>query len=182
IDVKLKDALGRYWQCATIQCDFTLPERFDMTYVGQDGNKHRPVMLHRVILGAIERFLGVLIEHYAGAFPTWLAPEQARIVTITDDHAAFAGEAHDFLRGSGIRAEVDLRNEKLGQKIRQAQEDKVPYALVVGDREVEDGTVNIRALGGEKLGSLTLDQTLDMILRDCREPFKRGGMSYNLFD
>jgi threonyl-tRNA synthetase len=182
IDVKLKDALGRYWQCATIQCDFTLPERFDMTYVGRDGNRHRPVMLHRVILGAIERFLGVLIEHYAGAFPTWLAPEQARIVTITDDHADFAREAHDFLRKSGIRAEVDLRNEKLGQKIRQAQEDKVPYALVVGDREVGEGTVNIRALGGEKLGSLTLDQTLDMILRDCREPFKRGGMSYNLFD
>ena len=182
IDVKLKDALDRYWQCATIQCDFTLPERFDMTYVGQDGNRHRPVMLHRVILGAIERFLGVLIEHYAGAFPTWLAPEQARIVTITDDHAAFAQEAHDFLRGSGIRTETDLRNEKLGQKIRQAQEDKIPYALVIGDREVEDRTVNIRALGGEKLGSLTLEQTLDMILRDCREPFKRGGMSYSLFD
>jgi threonyl-tRNA synthetase len=182
IDVKLKDALGRYWQCATIQCDFTLPERFDMTYVGRDGERHRPVMLHRVILGAIERFLGVLIEHYAGAFPTWLAPVQARIVTITDDHAPFAEEVHDYLRGSGVRAETDLRNEKLGQKIRQAQEDKIPYALVVGDQEIKDRTVNIRALGGEKLGSLTLEQALDMIYRDCREPFKRGGMTYSFFD
>jgi threonyl-tRNA synthetase len=182
IDVKLKDALDRFWQCATIQCDFTLPERFDMTYVGQDGERHRPVMLHRVILGAIERFLGVLIEHYAGAFPTWLAPVQARVLTITDDHAPFAREAQEYLQGSGIRAESDLRNEKLGQKIRQAQMEKIPYALVVGDQEVRDRTVNVRALGGDKLGSLTLAETLDMLSSDCREPFKRGGITYSCFD
>ncbi len=181
IDVQLKDALNRYWQCATVQCDFTLPERFDMTYVGSDGEKHRPVMLHRVILGAIERFLGVLIEHFAGWFPVWLAPEQARVLPITDDHGPFAQKVLEYLREAGIRAEADMRNEKLNQKIRNAQLEKVPYALVVGDREVREETVNIRLRGGQQLGSLTLEQTRNRIVSDCQEPFKRGGMRYSFF-
>jgi threonyl-tRNA synthetase len=124
--VKLKDALERRWQCATIQCDFTLPERFDLTYVGADGERHRPVMLHRVILGALERFIGVLIEHYAGAFPSWLAPVQAVVVTVTDRQLEFARNVHAELRALGVRVELDERNEKLGFKIREAQMQKIP--------------------------------------------------------
>ena len=141
IDVKLQDALGREWQCATIQCDFTLPERFDLSYIGPDGEKHRPVMLHRVILGSIERFIGILIEHYAGAFPLWLAPEQVRIVTVTEAHNAYGAEVEKALREADIRVSADLRNEKLGKKIREAQLEKIPYMLVIGDQEVAAGTV-----------------------------------------
>ena len=141
IDVKLEDALGRQWQCATIQCDFTLPERFDLSYIGADGEKHRPVMLHRVILGSIERFIGILIEHYAGAFPLWLAPEQVRIVTVTEAHNAYGARVEAALREADIRVTADLRNEKLGRKIREAQLEKIPYMLVIGDQEVAAGTV-----------------------------------------
>ncbi len=179
IDVKLKDALGRKWQCATIQCDFTLPVRFDLTYIGADGEKHRPVMLHRVILGAIERFLGVLIEHYAGAFPTWLSPVQAKILNITDEQKEYAEKVYNTLREAGIRIEKDLRNEKLGLKIREAQLEKIPYVLVVGNREVKDGTVNVRLRGGKSLGAKTIKEVVDIIKQDCMEPFKRGGMSYS---
>ncbi|WP_167942434.1 threonine--tRNA ligase [Desulfobaculum xiamenense] len=178
IDVKLHDCLGREWQCSTIQVDFTLPERFDMVYIGEDGERHRPVMVHRAIMGSVERFIGVLTEHFAGAFPTWLAPVQARILTVTDAQHEFAEKARLFLREHGIRVEADLRNEKLGYKVREAQLEKVPYLLVVGDKEVEAQGVNVR-LRGENLGLKTLEETVNMVLEDCREPFKRGGMSYS---
>ena len=182
IDIKLKDALERKWQCATIQCDFTLPERFDLYYIDKDGERRRPVMLHRVILGSVDRFIGVLIEHFAGGLPTWLSPVQARILTVTDAQNDFAQEALATLRSHGIRAEADLRNEKLGYKVREAQLEKIPYVLVVGDKEVEAKGVNIRRLGGENVGLKSLEETVAMVLADCQEPFKRGGMSYSFND
>ncbi|MCD6581630.1 MAG: threonine--tRNA ligase [Desulfuromusa sp.] len=156
IDVKLKDALDREWQCATIQCDFTLPERFDLTYVGADGEKHRPVMLHRVILGSIERFIGVLIEHYAGNFPLWLSPVQAIVLNVTDNQSQYAQQVFEQLREAGIRVELDVRNEKLGFKIREAQLAKIPYMLVIGDREVEGQTVAPRFRDGTNLDSVSV--------------------------
>lgn len=179
IDIKLKDALDRRWQCATIQCDFTLPERFDLAYTGQDGERHRPVMLHRVVLGAVERFLGVLIEHTSGAFPTWLSPVQARILTVTDAHDAHAALVLESLRDAGIRAEADTRNEKLGYKVREAQIEKIPYMLVIGDQELEKSGVNVRLRSGENLGLKGVDEVARLILDDCQAPFKRGGMRYN---
>ena len=154
IDIKLRDALDRRWQCATIQCDFTLPERFDLTYVAADGEKKRPVMVHRVVLGAIERFIGVLIEHYAGNFPVWLSPVQAIIVTVTDNQIHYAQEVYDTLRAAGMRVQKDFRNEKLGFKIREAQLQKIPYMLVIGDKEVETGTVAPRFRDGKNLTSM----------------------------
>ncbi len=165
IDVKLNDALGREWQCATIQCDFTLPERFDLTYVGADGQKHRPVMLHRVILGSIERFISVLIEHYAGAFPLWLAPVQAMVMNITDAQASYLADVHKTLLDGGIRAEKDLRNEKIGFKIREAQLQKIPYMLVAGNREMEAGTVSVRSRDKGDLGVMSVESVAGM-LRD----------------
>jgi threonyl-tRNA synthetase len=178
IDIKLKDALGRSWQCTTIQCDFTLPERFDLTYIGEDGEKHRPVMLHRAMLGAIERFMGVVIEHFAGAFPAWLAPVQARILNITDSQAEFARECHRELRSRGIRSELDLRNEKLGYKVREAQLEKIPYILVIGDKEMEEGGINVRLRNGKNLGMKAPQEVADIIIEDGEQPFKNGGMSY----
>ncbi len=179
IDIKLKDALDRRWQCATIQCDFTLPERFDLVYTDSDGERKRPVMLHRVILGAVERFVGVLIEHTAGAFPTWLAPVQARILTVTDAQDEFAVQALARFKDAGIRAELDDRNEKLGFKVREAQMEKIPYMLVIGDKEKELGSVNVRLRSGENLGVKTVDEVISLVEADCREPFTRGGMSYS---
>jgi threonyl-tRNA synthetase len=167
IDFKLKDALKRKWQCATIQCDFTLPERFDLTYVGEDGERHRPVMLHRVILGAIERFMGVLIEHYAGAFPVWLSPVQAIIVTVTDKHIPYGQEVYRQLVDAGVRVEGDFRNEKLGYKIREAQVQKVPYMLVIGDREVEARQVSPRQRDGGNLGAVSVDEFIKLIADKC---------------
>ncbi len=163
IDVKLKDALDREWQCATIQCDFTLPERFDLTYVGKDGEKHRPVMLHRVIVGSIERFIGVLIEHYAGNFPLWLSPVQAVVVNVTDNQADYVKQVESRLREAGIRVQSDLRNEKLGFKIREAQMSKIPYMLVVGDREMEEGKVTPRFRDGKSLEPMTVDEFIRYI-------------------
>jgi threonyl-tRNA synthetase len=163
IDIKLRDALDRRWQCATIQCDFTLPERFDLTYVDADGEKKRPVMVHRVILGAIERFIGVLIEHFAGNFPTWLAPVQAIIVTVTDNQIPYAQSAFDTMRAAGIRVQKDFRNEKLGFKIREAQLQKIPYMLVVGDKEVESGLVTPRYRDGKNLEGMTPEQFVSFI-------------------
>lgn len=157
IDIKLRDCLDRRWQCATIQCDFTLPERFDLTYVTSDGEKKRPVMVHRVILGSIERFIGVLIEHYAGNFPLWLAPVQAIVVTVTDNQIAYAQEVFKQLRTAGIRVQEDLRNEKLNFKIREAQLQKIPYMLVIGDKEVEQGTVTPRYRDGKNLQAMSPD-------------------------
>ncbi len=179
IDIKIKDALDRRWQCATVQCDFTLPERFDLTYVGEDGEKHRPVMLHRVILGSIERFMGVLIEHFAGAFPVWLAPEQARVLTVTDAHQPHAEKVLRFLREQGIRASVDLRNEKLGYKVREAQLERIPYMFIVGDKEVEADGVSVRVRAGADVGFVTLPDAAKLIRDAAQEPFKRGGMSYS---
>ena len=168
IDIKLRDALDRRWQCATIQCDFTLPERFDLTYVDADGEKKRPVMVHRVILGAIERFIGVLIEHYAGSFPTWLAPVQAIIVTVTDNQIPYAQAAFDTLRAAGVRVQKDFRNEKLGFKIREAQLQKVPYMLVVGDKEVESGLLAPRYRDGKNLEGMTPDQFVSFIAAETK--------------
>ncbi len=151
IDIKLKDALDRRWQCATIQCDFTLPERFDLHYIAPDGEKKRPVMVHRVILGAIERFIGVLIEHYAGSFPLWLSPVQAIVLTVTDNHIPYAQDVLAHLRGAGTRIQGDFRNEKLSFKIREAQLQKIPYMLVIGDKEMEHGTVTPRYRDGKNM-------------------------------
>jgi len=167
IDIKLKDALDRKWQCATIQCDFTLPERFDLTYVGSDGEKHRPVMVHRVVLGAIERFIGVLIEHYAGNFPLWISPVQAVVLNVTDNQAGYAEEVCRRLREEGLRVKVDLRNEKLGFKIREAQMEKVPYMLVTGDREMECGQVAPRHRSGENLAPMTVEEFVAFIKAEC---------------
>lgn len=180
IDIKLKDALERCWQCSTIQCDFTLPERFDLVYTGQDGARHRPVMLHRVILGALERFLGILVEHHAGAFPAWLAPVQVQVLTVTDAQNEWARRACAELQAGGLRVESDLRNEKLGYKVREAQLQKIPYMLVVGEREAKAETVNVRTRTGENLGEKSLEEVVRMIRQECAEPFKRGGMPYHL--
>lgn len=168
IDFKIKDALGRKWQCATIQCDFTLPERFDLTYVGPDGTRHRPVMLHRVILGAIERFMGVLIEHYAGAFPVWLSPVQAQVMTVTEKQVPYAEKVCMELREAGIRVERAFSNDKLGYKIREAQLQKIPYMLVVGDREVAEGKVSPRKRDGQNLGAMTPQEFVTLVNEDCR--------------
>ncbi|HAS88320.1 MAG TPA: threonine--tRNA ligase, partial [Desulfovibrio sp.] len=176
IDIIIKDALERRWQCATIQCDFTLPERFDLSYVGEDGERHRPVMLHRVILGSIERFIGVLLEHTGGALPAWLSPVQAKILTVTDSQNEFAQKVLQFLREKGIRAEVDDRNEKLGYKVREAQLEKIPYMLVIGDKEVAAESVNVRARDGEDPGLKSLEEAAELISTAIDEPFKRGGM------
>ncbi len=169
IDFKLKDALKRKWQCATIQCDFTLPDRFDLSYIGQDGEKHRPVMLHRVILGAIERFMGVLIEHYAGAFPLWLSPVQAVLVTVTDAQIPYGEAVYRKMIDAGIRVERDFRNEKLGYKIREGQMQKTPYMLVIGDREVQTETITPRMRDGKNLDAMTVETFIDLVKDECRQ-------------
>ncbi|MCD8115545.1 MAG: threonine--tRNA ligase [Oscillospiraceae bacterium] len=156
LDFHLEDSLGRTWQCGTVQLDFQMPERFDLEYVGADGEKHRPVMIHRVVLGSIERFIGVITEHFAGAFPTWLSPVQVKILPITDRTHEYAKEVAAKLEAAGVRTEVDLRNEKLGFKIREAQMEKVPYKLVVGDKEAAEGTVAVRTREADK-GAMSLD-------------------------
>ena len=163
IDFHIKDSIGRTWQCGTIQLDMMLPEKFDLTYVGEDGQKHRPIMLHRVVYGSIERFIGILIENYAGAFPVWLAPVQVKILPITDKHHDYAYELKKKLFDQGIRVEVDARNEKMGYKIREAQVKKIPYALVVGDQEVADGTVNVRKYGEKDSATMKADEFLAMV-------------------
>ncbi|MGD9073672.1 MAG: threonine--tRNA ligase [Desulfobacteraceae bacterium] len=163
IDVKLKDALERKWQCATVQCDFTLPERFDLTYIDRDGQKHRPVMIHRVILGALERFIGVLIEHYGGAFPTWLSPVQATVLTVTDRNIAHGEKLLKSLLDAGIRAEADFRNEKLSLKVREAQLQKIPYMLIIGDRESDKGGVTPRLRSGKNLPFMMGDEFVALI-------------------
>ena len=157
IDVKIKDAIGRSWQCSTIQVDFNEPERFDITFVGQDNQPHRPIMIHRALLGSLERFLGVLIEHYAGAFPLWLAPVQAVVLPIADRHQEYARKVAERLKTEGFRADVDDRNEKTGYKIREAQMQKIPYMLVVGDREAEAGAVSVRSRSEGDKGAVALD-------------------------
>ena len=156
IDVKIKDAIGRVWQCSTIQVDFNEPERFDLTYVGQDNAQHRPIMIHRALLGSLERFMGVLIEHYAGAFPLWLAPVQAMVIPIADRHVGYAEKVAADLKADGFRVQVDDRNEKTGYKIREAQLHKIPYMLVVGDREEESGAVSVRSRAEGDKGAVSV--------------------------
>ncbi len=169
IDVKLKDALGRNWQCATIQCDFALPERFDLVYIGKDGEKHRPAMLHRTILGAIERFIGILIEHHAGAFPVWLAPVQAKILTVTDRGIPFGQRVLGELKAAEVRVEGDFRNEKLGLKVREAQLEKIPYMLIIGDKESEQECVTARQRSGQNLPFMKVQEFVDLIGDDCKK-------------
>jgi threonyl-tRNA synthetase len=157
IDIHIKDALGRTWQCTTIQFDFNLPGRFDMTFVGEDGHEHRPYVVHRALLGSIERFFGILVEHYAGAFPVWLMPVQAMVIPIADRHNAYAQQVLDQLQKAGIRAEADLSTDRMNAKIRKAQVQKIPYMLVIGDREIEAEQVNLRQRDGKKPGAMSLD-------------------------
>jgi threonyl-tRNA synthetase len=173
IDVKLKDALQRRWQCATIQCDFTLPERFDLTYIGPDGGKHRPVMLHRVILGSLERFLGVLVEHFAGAFPVWLAPVQVILLPITDRVHTYAQEVAALMRETDLRVEVDVRPETLRYKIREAQLQKIPYMVVLGDREAAHRTLSPRLRDGTELKDIALETFLGRLKEESRIPSPR---------
>ena len=168
IDVKLKDALGREWQCATIQVDFAMPDRFELAYIGADGEKHRPVMVHRVILGAMERFIGVLIEHFAGAFPTWLAPVQVILLTVTDPQIPYAENIYQRLLQAGIRVERDFRNEKLGLKIREAQLQKIPYMVVLGDREVKQNLLSPRARSGKTLAAMPVEAFVKIIQEECK--------------
>jgi len=167
IDIKLRDCLDRRWQCATIQCDFTLPERFDLTYVDASGEKKRPVMVHRVIVGSIERFIGVLIEHFAGNFPVWLSPVQAIVLTVTDSQISHGESVFAELRGAGVRVQKDFRNEKLGFKIREAQLQKIPYMLIVGDKEVENGTVTPRFRDGRNLDPVTATDFIRFITQEA---------------
>ena len=154
IDFHLKDSIGRTWPCGTIQLDFQLPLRFGLEYNGADGEKHRPIMIHRVAFGSVERFIGILIEHYAGAFPLWLAPEQARIIPVSDKQNDYAQKVLERLKAEGIRATIDKRAEKMGWKIRQAQLEKIPYMLVIGDKEMEEGTVSVRRRGEGDIGAM----------------------------
>ncbi|MFQ5873974.1 MAG: aminoacyl--tRNA ligase-related protein, partial [Dehalococcoidia bacterium] len=166
IDVHIRDALGRAWQCTTVQFDFNLPERFDLSFIGDDGREHRPFMVHRALLGALERFMGLLIEHYGGAFPVWLAPVQAVVIPITDRHLDYARKAAAELESTGIRVEVDDRKERMNLKIREAQLQKVPYMLVVGDKEVASGSLSVRRRSGEDLGASPVASVREMICRD----------------
>jgi threonyl-tRNA synthetase len=163
IDIKIKDALGRSWQCSTVQVDFNNPDRFELSYIGEDGKAHQPIMIHRALLGSIERFFGILIEHYGGAFPTWLAPVQAVVMSITDNQREYAAKVADDLKAAGFRAEADLRNEKIGLKIREAERAKVPFMFVVGDREVQSGAVSVRGRSGANLGSMTVAGAVDLL-------------------
>jgi threonyl-tRNA synthetase len=165
IDVKLVDAIGRLWQLSTVQFDFTLPQRFELEYVAEDGRKHQPLMVHRALYGSIERFFGILIEHYAGAFPVWLAPVQAVVLPITDRHTEYAQKVIDQLKAAGLRVELDDRKEKVNLKIRDAQLQKVPYMLVVGDREAQDGTVSVRNRKHADQGAQKVEEFLANIQR-----------------
>ena len=173
IDVKIKDVLGRAWQCTTIQVDFNLPERFDIKYAGEDGKLHQPIMVHRAIMGSLERFFGILIEHYAGAFPTWLAPVQVRILTVADRHHEYADEVSRDISSQGIRVEVDKRNEKVGFKVRQGEVEKVPFMVVIGDREEMERRVSVRVRGGRDLGSHTLESFVDLVRKEAVLPSRR---------
>ena len=174
IDFKMKDSIGRIWQCGTIQLDFNLPQRFEMSYIGADGEKHEPVMIHRAMYGSLERFLGILIEHYAGAFPTWLAPVQARILTISDEQVPFAKEVFEKLQNAGIRVELDTRVEKIGYKIREANGDqKIPVQLIVGKNEVANNEVNVRRFGSQDSQNVSVDEIVNILIEESKVPFKK---------
>ena len=168
IDFHLEDSIGRTWQCGTIQLDFQLPLRFELEYTGADGEKHRPIMIHRVAFGSIERFIGILIEHFAGAFPTWLAPVQVKVLPISDKYADYAKKVYEELQAAGIRVEMDTRSEKIGYKIREAQGQKIPYMLIAGAKEEEEGTVSVRSRFKGDEGS----RTLEAFISDIKEEIK----------
>lgn len=163
IDIKIKDSLNRSWQCSTIQVDFNNPERFDVTYRGSDGKEHRPIMIHRALMGSLERFFGILIEHYAGAFPLWLSPVQASVLTIAERHDDYAKEIYKKLRESDIRVEIVLENEKIGYKIREATMRKIPYLVIIGDKEIAENKITVRKRNGENIGPFTIEQFIDII-------------------
>ena len=163
IDFHLEDSLGRTWQCGTIQLDFQMPQRFELEYTGADGEKHRPIMIHRVVFGSIERFIGILIEHYAGKFPVWLAPVQAKVLPISDKNSAYAQKVFEALRSSGIRTEYDTRAEKIGYKIREAQLEKVPYMIIVGAKEEENETIDIRLRDSGENFSMTTKEFIEKV-------------------
>jgi threonyl-tRNA synthetase len=169
IDIKVKDLLGRSWQCSTIQFDFNLPERFDMTYIAEDGKEHRPFMVHRALLGSLERFIGCLIEHYGGAFPVWLAPIQVNIIPIADRHIDYARTVAERMKAAGIRSTVNETSERMNAKIRNAQLQKIPYMLVVGDREQEAGAVAVRLRTEEDLGAMPIDEVIQRISTQIEE-------------
>jgi threonyl-tRNA synthetase len=169
IDLKLVDALGRKWQCTTIQVDFNFPERFDLTYIGEDGAQHRPFMVHRALLGSLERFIGVLVENYGGAFPTWLAPTQALVLPVADRHNDYAHEVEASLRRAGIRASTDTRSERVNAKIRDAQLRKVPYMLIVGDKEIESHSASVRLRSGENLGPIAVNDVVGRLVTESNE-------------
>ena len=166
IDIKIKDVLGRSWQCSTIQVDFNLPERFQISYTGEDSAEHQPIMIHRALMGSLERFFGILIEHYAGAFPLWLTPVQARVLNITDDHLAYSDEVYLQLKKAGVRVEKDLRNEKLNYKIRQAQMMKIPYMLIIGDNEKNNSTITVRLRDGKNLPAMPVQEFIELIQKE----------------
>ncbi len=168
IDIKVKDSLNRPWQCSTIQVDFNNPERFDMTYRGSDGKEHRPIMIHRALMGSLERFFGVLIEHYAGAFPVWLAPVQVKVLTIAERHADYALSLAEKLRAEGIRTETDIENEKIGYKIRSATIMKVPYLFIIGDKEVSENRITVRKRNGENIGPFTVEEFIGIIVEKIK--------------
>jgi threonyl-tRNA synthetase len=168
VDFDITDAIGRRWQCATIQLDYQLPERFDLKYIGADNSEHRPVVIHRAIFGSFERFIAILIEHYAGAFPLWLAPIQARVLPIADRHTPYARQVHDHLAAAGLRVELDDRQEKIGYKIREAQVQKIPYMLVTGDREAAERTVAVRTRAGGDQGARPLDEFIAAAVEEAR--------------
>ena len=169
IDIKLRDALRREWQCATIQCDFALPERFNLTYVGQDGKEYRPIMLHRVILGSLERFIGALIEHFAGAMPLWLAPTQVIIIPVSERGINYARQIEKVLLEQGIRVAFDARNERLQKKIRDAEVDKIPYMIILGETEAVENSISVRSKAQGDIGKLRVEEFLQMIKREIHE-------------
>jgi len=169
IDFHLKDCIGRTWQCGTIQLDFQMPEKFDLVYTGADGEKHRPVMIHRVVFGSIERFIAILTEQFAGAFPTWLAPVQVVVLPISQRHDEYAKKVYESLLAAGIRVEIDSRNEKVGYRIREAQLQKIPYMLVAGDREIEEGNVSVRSRSGGDKGSMNTGIFITELLTEIKE-------------
>ncbi|MFI3116087.1 MAG: threonine--tRNA ligase, partial [Clostridia bacterium] len=168
LDFHLTDCIGRTWQCGTIQLDFQLPERFELEYTGADGEKHRPIMIHRVVFGSIERFIGILTEHFAGNFPTWLAPTQAKILPIGERQHEYALLVSEKLQNAGIRVDIDLRNEKIGYKIREAQLEKNPYMLVLGDKEIEANSVGVRSHSKGDLGQVPIDEFIKNILEEIK--------------
>jgi threonyl-tRNA synthetase len=163
IDIKVKDAIGRFWQCTTIQFDFNMSERFGMTYIGEDGQAHRPYMVHRALLGSLERFFGILIEHYRGSFPVWLAPMQVVLLPIADRHEAYALDLDRTLKAAGIRSQVDFSREKVNKKIREAELQKIPMILVIGDKEVANGTASLRVHSAGDKGEIVIAEFMDKV-------------------